>query len=478
MNTIDKFTYDRHAVSAGIAHIGVGNFLRAHAAYYTDRLLRLPGQSSWGICGIALLPSDRGIVEALRSQQGEYTLTVCGRGGDEQAYLIGSLTELLWGVEDPGAVIEKLADPAIRVITLTITEGGYNVDKFTGEFILSNRNVQHDLQYPDTPCTVFGFVAAGLRLRMRGSGGPVTILSCDNLQHNGDTARRAFCSFIGVQDPELAAWVGENVAFPNSMVDRITPAVSEEDRARLNQTNQTDDKAPVYCEDFVQWVIEDKFAAGRPGWELAGAQFTNDVTAYENMKLSLLNASHTMLCYPAFLAGYRKVDDAVRDERFARYLRGFMDRDITPYVPAPENTDLEEYKRTLMERFANRSVSDQLARLCFDGLSKIPVFVTPNLARMLRNGADLARIAFFVAAYRRYLRKGSDDNGQPYTVDEPWLCEGDRKRIESNDAVDFLALSPFAAADLREDGRFTSVYLKMVAGIEAKGVLPVLESII
>ena len=478
MNTVEKFKYDRWNVKAGIAHIGVGNFHRAHEEYYTDLLLEYPDQRKWGICGIALLPSDEKLVEALRGQRGEYTLTVCGRDGRDQAFLIGSLVELLWSVEDPGAVIAKLADPAIRIITMTITEGGYNLDKSTGEFILANEGVQHDLKHPAAPSTVFGFVAAGLRRRMESGGGPVTILSCDNLQHNGSTARRAFTAFFEAQDTALAGWVAANVTFPNSMVDRITPAVLPADRERLNAANGTDDAAPVYCEDFIQWVIEDKFAAGRPAWERVGVEFTGDVTAFENMKLSLLNASHTMLSYPAFLTGYRKVDDAMHDERFARYLRDFMDKDITPYVPAPGTVNLDEYKQTLIERFGNRSVSDQLARLCFDGVSKIPVYIMPNLGKMLRDKADLTRVAFFAAAYRRYLKHGTDDNGAPYTVDEPWLTEEDRKLIASADPDVFLGLSPFASVDLRGDARFPELYRKMVKELEEKGVSPVLEAVL
>lgn len=478
MNKVKEFAYDRRSVKAGIAHIGVGNFHRAHEEYYANLLLEHPDQRDWGICGIALLPSDEKLVEALRRQEGEYTLTVCGRDGKDEVFRIGSLVELLWGVEAPEAVIAKLADPAVKIITMTITEGGYNLDKATGKFMSDEAAVRRDLENPDKPATVFGFVAAGLRRRMREDGGPVTILSCDNLQHNGDTARRAFSAFFEAQDKALAEWVRRNVTFPNAMVDRITPAVLPADRARLNAASGVDAAAPVYCEDFIQWVIEDKFIAGRPAWERVGAEFTGDVTAFENMKLSLLNASHTMLSYPAFLSGYRKVDDAMRDARFERYLREFMDKDITPYVPAPGSVDLGVYKRTLIERFGNRSVSDQLARLCFDGVSKIPVYLAPNLGKMLKDGADLTRVAFFAAVYRRYLKGKVDDKGAAYQVDEPWLTEEDRRLIASDDPTAFLALSPFAAVDLRGDGRFAGLYLKMVADAEAKGTLAVLESIL
>lgn len=473
-----SFNYNREQVKAGIVHIGVGNFHRAHEAYYTHQLLEDVTQHHWGICGVALLPGDEHLFRTLQKQDNKYTLTVCGRDGKDEVYQIGSLVEFIWGVENSDAVINKIADKDIKILTLTITEGGYNMDKSTGEFILTDENVMYDFTRPQTPKTVFGFVAEGLRRRKQAENGPITILSCDNLQHNGDTAKRAFISFIAAQDNELSEWVSENVTFPNSMVDRITPATTLKDIERLNKKNGTEDGAPVYCEDFVQWVIEDNFIAGRPAWERVGVEFTNDVTAYENMKLSLLNASHTLLSYPAFLAGYRKVDDAMHDERLACYLRAFMDNDITPYVPAPGDTDLVLYKQTLIERFGNRSVSDQLSRLCFDGVSKIPVYVMPNLIKMIRDCADFTRVAFFTAAYRHYLKYKMDDKGQAYEVNDPWLTKEDRVLIESDQPLDFLALSPFQSIDLKAAGGFVTLYLKMVNDIKERGIGSVLESVV
>lgn len=473
-----SYSYNREQVKPGILHIGVGNFHRAHEEFYTNLLLEDPDQQNWGICGAMLLPSDEHLYNALKKQANEYTLTVCGRDGKDEAYLIGSLVELIWGIENPEAVITKISDKNIRIITLTITEGGYNIEKATGEFILDDENIKHDLQNPQSPKTTFGFIAEGLRLRKAAGNGPVTILSCDNLQHNGNTARKAFTSFIEAQDAELAAWVAENVTFPNSMVDRITPATRPEDITRLNAKNGTMDEAPVYCEDFIQWVIEDNFIAGRPAWEKVGVEFTDDVTAYENMKLSLLNASHTLLSYPSFLSGYRKVDDAMHDERIAKFVRTFMDVDITPYVPAPGNTDLELYKQTLIERFGNRSVSDQIARLCFDGISKFPVYVMPNLIKMIRDHADLTRVAYLIAAYRHYLKYKTDDKGAAFEVAEPWMTPEDEALINSNDPMDFLALSPFRSTDLKVADEFVNLYLKMVDAIKEKGAMPVLESIL
>lgn len=475
---INTFSFDRQAVKAGILHFGVGNFHRAHLEYLTSHLLEYPDQQDWGICGAMILPSDERLYRALKAQDGIYTLTVCGRDGHNEVYRLGALVELYWGIEEKEAILNKIADKAIRIITLTITEGGYNISRQTGEFMLDNPQVVHDLENPADPQTAFGYVAEGLRRRKALGAGPITILSCDNLQHNGNTARRAFMSFVEAQDKELAAWMRQHVTFPNSMVDRITPATRPEDVQRLNEHNGTHDQAPVYCEDFIQWVVEDKFAAGRPAWERVGAQMTDDVTAFENMKLSLLNASHTLLSYPSFLYGYRKVDAAMHDERIAKLVRQFMDIDITPYVPAPKDTDLELYKQTLCERFGNQSVSDQVARLCFDGASKFPVYVMPNLEKMIRDDKDLTRVAYLFAAYRHYLKYHTDDNGEQFEVADPWLTDADWQLIGSDEPLDFLALSPFRSTDLRAAGHFTKPYLQMVDSIREKGAMKTLEEIL
>ena len=425
-----------------------------------------------------LLPTDEHLYKSLIKQDNEYTLTVCGRNGQDKTYRIGSLVSLDWSLENPENILSAIADKDIRIITLTITEGGYNIEKSTGEFILNDEGVRHDLQNPHTPQTIFGYVAEGLRRRKSAGNGAVTILSCDNLQHNGDTARKSFMSFVKAQDTKLAAWMEENVTFPNCMVDRITPATRPDDVARLNAKNGTNDEAPVYCEDFIQWVIEDKFIAGRPAWERVGVEFTDDVTAYENMKLSLLNASHTLLSYPSFLAGYRKVDDAMRDERIVRFVRTFMDIDITPYVPTPSNIDLDLYKQTLIERFGNRSVSDQIARLCFDGISKFPIYVMPNLIKMIQDDADLTRVAYLIAAYRHYLKYRTDDKGNSFEIAEPWMTQKDVNLIASHEPTDFLSLSAFRSTDLMAADAFLKSYLTMVDAIKSNGAMSVLESIL
>lgn len=477
MNTI-SYHYDPQKIKTGILHIGVGNFHRAHQQFYTNKLLEFEDQQQWGICGVCLLPSDEKIINDLKAQNLDYTLTVCGRNETNQVYKIGSLNELIWGIEDPEAVKEKIADSNVKIITLTITEGGYNLDKETGKFLLADKKIQEDLRNTENPSTVFGFIAEGLsRRKMRNNGG-VTILSCDNLQHNGNTSKQAFTEFIQAWDKDLAEWVKNHVTFPNSMVDRITPSTTSEDITRLNSSSGIADLAPVYCEDFIQWVIEDDFIAGRPEWERVGVEFTDDVTAFENMKLSLLNASHTLLSYPSFLMGYRKVDQAMENQNLQKFVRDFMDIDITPFVPVPKNTNLEEYKKTLLERFSNQSVSDQVARLCFDGISKFPVYITPNLDKMIKADADLTRLAFLIAAYRHYLKYKKDDKGNSYEVSEPWLTPDDEQLILSVEPLDFLELSSFKSTGLRSSDKFVKLYARFADEIKNQGTSPVLQSIL
>lgn len=476
--TIKSYNYQPSTIETGILHIGVGNFHRAHQQFYINQLLEQEDQKNWGICGVSLLESDRKIVENLRRQDLEYTLTICGRNGQDEIQKIASLRELIWGIENPEAVVAKIAHPNIKIISLTITEGGYNLDKESQEFNLNDIKIKHDLQHPQNPKTVFGFIAEGLRLRKQNGVGGVTILSCDNLQHNGNTAKKAFLSFIEAQDAELAIWVTENVTFPNSMVDRITPATTDEDIKRLNAKSGIEDHAPVYCEDFCQWVIEDNFAAGRPALQRVGVEFTDDVTAFENMKLSLLNASHTLLSYPSFLKGYRKVDEALQDEDVVQFIRKFMDIDITPYVPAPANTDLELYKQTLIERFANTSVSDQVSRLCFDGISKFPVYIIPNLKKMLNDKKDITRIAFFVATYRHYLKYKTDDNGEVFDIAEPWITQEDLQILDSDEALDFLEFSALKSINLKAYKDLIDCYIDFVQQLKNNTAKSVLASIL
>jgi len=476
-SAIQTLNYTPQHIKAGIAHIGVGNFHRAHQAYYTHELLNSgEGHEEWGIVGIGITDSGAKMNEHLKEQDHLYSLTEYAADGTAVTSIIGAIVDYIPARADVEKAIAQLADPAIRIVSLTITEGGYKLDQ-QGRFIAGDEDIVHDLAYPEAPKTAFGYITQALRRRREAGSGPFTILSCDNLQHNGDVTKYVLLSFAERLDPELAEWIAGNVSFPNSMVDRITPAVSEEDKLRLNQDSGIEDAIPVYAEDFTQWVIEDNFCAGRPEWELAGVNFVKDVTPYEVLKLRFLNASHSMLAYPAFLAGYRNVDTAMKDPVFEAYLLGFMNEDVTPMITVPADVNLAMYKKQLFQRFANTAVSDQLSRLCYHGGAKIPVFILPTLLEILQLKRSPKRIAFLFAAYAHYLKSGRDDNAEAYTIDAPKITPADWELIRSNDVLLFLSISPFSTANLWGYPDFVKQYAGYRGAIAENGILKTLAAI-
>ena len=406
-------------VTTGIAHIGVGGFHRAHQAAYTDALMNTGEGLEWGICGIGTRAEERSMRDALAAQDYLYTLVELDDRPDTKVRVIGSIRDMLLVGEDGSeAVVARLADPAIRIVSLTITEGGYCLDDSTGQFNAQLPQIQHDLQHPRRPVSVFGLLCAALAKR-RGDGvGPFTVMSCDNLPHNGDVTRKATLAFAGLVDPDLARWIERNVSFPNAMVDRITPMTSTAHRQDLKHQHGLDDAWPVVCEPFVQWVLEDRFVAGRPAWEKVGVQFTDDVSPYEEMKIKLLNGSHLALTYLGFLRGYRFVHETMADPLFVEYIRRYMDEDVTPQLAPVPGIDLARYKQTLIERFSNCAIADQLERVCSDGSSKFPKFSVPTINRLIVDKAALDRAALVVAAWALYLR-GVDENGERYRIPDP-----------------------------------------------------------
>lgn len=402
----------------GIAHIGVGGFHRAHQAYYTDALMNLGEDLDWAICGIGLRTEDRRARDDLKEQDCLFTLFELGDGDDTEVRVIGAIRDMLLAEDGAGAVIDKLADPQIRIVSLTITEGGYCIDDSSGEFMAHLPQIQHDLAHPDAPKTVFGFLCAALAER-RAAGTPAfTLMSCDNLPHNGAVTRKALLAFAALRDGDLRDWIEANVSFPNAMVDRITPMTSPSHRLQLADRHGVDDAWPVVCEPFVQWVLEDKFVNGRPAWEKVGVQFTDDVTPYEEMKIKLLNGSHLALTYLGFLKGYRYVHETMNDPLFVRYMRAYMDLDVTPQLSPVPGIDLTDYKNTLVERFSNQAIADQLERVCSDGSSKFPKFTVPTINRLIADGLEVKRAALVVAAWALYL-KGVDENGDTYSIPDP-----------------------------------------------------------
>lgn len=474
-SSIRRPGYDRTKVRAGIAHIGVGGFHRAHEALYVDECLARPGQEAWGICGINLLPQDAAMAAAMKKQNGLYTVSEMAPEGTHVCRLVEAMVEYLYAPDDPKAVLDRLSQPDIRIVSLTITEGGYLIDEH-GRFNLENPQVAYDLAHPGAPKGVFGYLVDALDRRRKAGIAPFTVMSCDNLRHNGAQARRAVTAFARARDPELAEWIEKEVSFPNAMVDRITPATDDATRGKLRELTGVDDGAPVICEDFTQWVLEDAFCNGRPEWEAVGVMLTKDVTPYEDAKIRLLNATHTMLSYPAYLSGLRKVDDALHDPLFHGYLRNFLDKDAGSFLKSLPGLDIESYKDTLLRRFGNRAVGDQLARLCIDGGSKIKGFVLPTLHPMLEHGRPYDREAFFLACYDRYL-KGKDENGETYPINEPNARQILEPVMKSDSPMTLMNLKEVVGDKLPEHEGFVARYLELRKQIDEQGVRATLESL-
>ena len=469
--------YDRANVTPGIVHLSVGNFHRAHQAVYTDRALALPGQSDWGIVGMGLmdLPGEVAKAEALHAQEGLYTLRACPPNRPDTVRVVKSLVEYIHAPTDREAALKRLTDPAIRIVSLTITEGGYYMDE-AGRFMTEHPTIAEDLHRP-VPQTAFGMMTEALRQRRDAGIAPFTILSCDNVPANGDVARNAVLSFARLRDAELAAWIEAEVAFPSCMVDRITPAVHPADVARLNAQSGIEDRVPVFCEDFIQWVVEDNFPAGRPAWEQVGVLFTDDVEPYEQVKLRMLNASHSMLALPGVLMGYRLVDEAMGDEHLAALLEQFLRHDVSPQLTAPPGISLSDYAAQLLERFRNHAVSDQLLRITSDSTSKLPVFLRATAEDVLKNAQDPRRIAFALACYCAYL-VGRDDVQASFAVTEPRLSADDRALALDPNPAKALEMSVFAGWGLEDSAEFLTRFIQTREDLKTRGTAAVLKDLV
>ena len=418
--------YDRRALASAIVHMSVGGFHRAHQAVYLDDLLQRGAAAGWGICGVGLLPQDARMRDVLRAQDCLYTVVERSAAGDRPR-VIGSMREYLLAPDDPAAVIQRMAAPECRIVSLTITEGGYFVNQGTGELDQAHPDLRHDLASPKAPRTAFGLLAEALAQRRARGLAPFTVQSCDNLQSNGQVARRTFLAFLERRDPALRGWVEEHGAFPCAMVDRITPQTTDAHRALVRDRFGIADGWPVVCEPFLQWVVEDVFPLGRPAWERAGVQLVPDVHPYEMMKIRLLNASHQALCYIGLLLGHRHVDQTMTDPDIRRLVEVMMDREVTPLLPPVPGIDLSVYRRTLVERFSNPVLSDQLARIGAETSDRIPKFVLPSIREALARGGPVQALTFTVATWFRTLAVDLDVAGAALPRSDPLLDELTRR---------------------------------------------------
>ena len=469
-------SYDRSTVSVGIVHFGVGGFHRAHQAMYLDQLMEQGQALDWGICGVGVMPFDLAMKEAMEAQDCLFTMVLKDAGGGWAPRVVGSIVAYRYAPDDPDAVIEQMAQPTTKIVSLTVTEGGYNFHPVTGEFDADNPAVQADLQPGAVPTTTFGLITEALVRRRERGIAPFTIMSCDNIQGNGHVASTVFTAFARLRDPELGDWVAAEVQFPNSMVDRITPGTTDEDRAQISERFGVEDAWPVVCEPFTQWVLEDKFSLGRPPLEDVGVQVVSDVEPYELMKLRLLNASHQALCYFGYLAGYRLVHEVAQDPLFAGFLRNYMDAEATPTLSPVPGIDLDAYKGQLIERFSNSAVRDTVARLCAESSDRIPKWLLPVIRENLAAGREVPLSAAVVASWARYA-EGVDEDGQAITVVDRMAdrLTADAQR-QRTDPLAFVANRELFG-DLVDDEGFTSPYLAALGSLHRNGARATLEAL-
>jgi mannitol 2-dehydrogenase len=455
---LDTPTYDRSEITVGMVHFGVGGFHRAHQAMYIDRLLEMGLAREWGICGVGVMPADRRMADVMAAQNGLYTLLLEKPDGTREARVIGSIVDYRYAPDDPEGVIELLAAPSTRIISLTITEGGYTIDGL------------------GDGTTVFSLVADALARRRERRIPSPTIVSCDNIEGNGNVARQAFTTFAERRRPGLGTWINEHTRFPNSMVDRITPVTTPEVIEVVASEFGVDDAWPVVAEPFTSWVLEDDFADVHPPLEKADVLMVEDVTPYELMKLRLLNASHQSLCYFAYLAGYRLVHDAAGDPLFADFLRAYMDSEATPTLKPVPGIDLPDYKRTLIERFANPGVKDTIARLCFGSSDRIPKWLLPVVRENLRTRAPIRLSAATVASWARYA-EGVDEQGEPIDVQDQLADTLVPLAKQQRDNPTAFLENTDVFGDLASQGRFVEAYVWALDSLHRDGARATLEKL-
>ncbi len=468
--TYDRF--DRGSAQQGrITHLGIGAFHRAHLAVYLDDLLER-GNGSWSVTGSGVMPHDDRVGQLLRAQDGFYV--VAEKEGDKATgRVIGSITNFVDGAADPDALLQNLADPLTKIVSITITEGGYPVQH--GSFVESPE-LASDFR-ADVPRSTFGLLAAALDHRRKAGSAPFTVMSCDNLPGNGDVAKLAVLGAASFRSTELATWIERNGAFPNAMVDRITPATTDSDRQWVMQRFGIRDAWPIMCEPFRQWALQDTFVDGRPAFENVGVLITDDVIPYEHMKLRLLNASHSALAYHAALAGYTYVHEAMNDSKIREFIRTLMKVEAAPNLDSPRGIDLAEYQESLVHRFSNSAIADTIARLCLDGTAKFPTFLVPTAEAQIKNGGPISMVALTLAGWCRYLR-GVADNGTAITHShDPFLAEAVAVANASTaDPRAFLAYERALGPNLAKSERLVREFTRAMESLDRAGSLATLDS--
>jgi fructuronate reductase len=464
-------SYERKGVSAGIVHLGLGNFARAHLAEYVEDALEA-GEGGWGIAGVSLQRPDQR--DRLAPQDGLYT-ALLRDGSQIRPRIIGCLKQVLVAPEDPSAVVGAMAGKACRIVSLTVTEKGYCFDASSGRLNFDHPAIQADLRDGARPRSIFGFLAAALRTRREAGIPPFTILCCDNLSENGRLLASLLDAFVRRQDEAQADWIAKHVMFPSTMVDRIVPATTEADLAAACSATGLVDLAAVSHEPFRQWVIEDRFVGNdRPAWENVGAQLVGDVRGFERLKLRILNSAHSALAYLGCLAGDKSIGEAAADPVFRQFIVDLWQHEIIPVVNAPDGVDPSQYAEAVLRRFDNPAILHRTAQVASDGSQKLPVRLLGTIRERLQHGQPVSRLAHAVAAWIRYL-EGVDDRGEAIEVNDPLKEELRTALVSARGVAEakvaaILRFEQVFGPVLSNDNLFCTAVLEAYVSIVSRGI--------
>ena len=474
-------SYDRVALRPGIVHLGLGAFARAHLAVVNDATIKASGDLRWGIVGVSLRRPDTR--DALKPQAGLYSVALRDAAADgrprEALQVVGCVLEVLVAPENPAAVLARLADDETRIVSLTITENGYARGAVEGALAAGDADMAHDLTNPEAPRSALGFIVHALALRRARAAAPLTLLSCDNLPANGDTLRALVLDFASRVDASLADWIGAHCSFPNSMVDRIVPRTTDADRDAVSSSLGLTDAWPVVAEPFLDWVIEDRFANGRPEWERGGARFVERVEPFEKLKLRMVNGAHSALAYLGVVAGWTTVDRAVAVPALRRYLETMMIEEIVPTLPPIAGLDHDDYRARLLQRFTNPALQHATLQIAADGSQKLPQRLLDTVRERIAQNRSYDRLALAIAGWIHYLR-GRDEHDAPYPIVDPLAAELNARlapleRSVHDGVAHFTAFEP-VFGDLGRDRRFVSSVARHLLALRQRGVALTLEA--
>ena len=466
-----KPLYNRETMTARIVHIGFGAFHRAHQALFTDRLLN-KGNSDWAICEVNIVGGEE-LINDIRKQDHLYTVLEKG-ATTKQAYIIGSVKESLLAPTDGiETILEKMADPVVEIVSLTVTEKGYCMLPGGTGLDLDNDLIKADLASPSKPMSAPGVIVEALNRRMQRGLKSFTALSCDNMPENGLVLKKAILDLANARDPQLAKWIQNNTTFPCTMVDRIVPAATPETLEEIQEElGGMFDPCGIACEPFIQWVIEDNFVTARPNWNEVGAEFVDNVVPYEEMKLRMLNGSHSFLAYLGYLAGYEYINDCMNDENYKKATLSLMMQQQVPTLNVPSHVNLQQYAEKLIERFSNPSLKHRTWQIAMDGTQKLPQRMLDSIRWHIQHNSDFSLLALGVAGWMRYVG-GVDDHRQTIDIRDPMVDELKRLVVSSNDGIErvntLLSLEAVFGTDLPNNSLFKEKVTKHYLSLMEKG---------